>query len=254
MDLRQFTTQPAPASCFGAIASIESLAAWHAREGCVSIDDKKSEVGWQGLRCFFDYSIFCAKTHIEIANLVRASEAMRTWPPFHLLGIALTFRDEKTTQWLGDLVIQSRESKLLGRRWGSERRDPFQSFICELHCRGVGKAGFPDDFGPYTDVFRNWTRQAELADAIYSACDYHVKQIRTDGEFENNPHDIFPSEILALYRVREKLGLETPWVKHPLLETPFAQVPENITYDPDPLIVQAMELVTKLLPDALDKR
>jgi len=253
--LQEFVTQRAPAGCSGAVSSIEKLAAWHARKGCVSIADGQLEVGWSGMRRFFEYQIFLARTHLQIAELVRAPEAsFPSRTPFHMLGMALTFHDCEKSRWLGEIVIQSRVSKLLGRRWGSERREPFQCYICELFCRSIDNPVFPDDFGPYAELFQSWDRQEELAHAISSVGDYHVQQIRTDGEFENNPHDIFPSEILALYRVREKLGLETPWVKHPLLETPFTQVPEKIAYEPDPLVVQAMDLVTKLLPEAVAKR
>ncbi len=253
--LQEFVIQPAPGGCFGAISSIEKLAAWHARKGCVSIVDCALDEGWSELRRFFDYRTWSVRTHLQVAELVRAPEAaFPTWTPFQLLGIALALHDCDKSRWLGELLIRSRVSKLIGRRWGSERRDPFQCYICELFCRYSGTPSHPDDFGPYAVIYHNWERSADLENAISSACEYHVKQIKTDGEFENNPHDIFPSEILALYRVREKLGLETPWVNHPLLDTPFTQVPEKITYEPDPLVIQAMDLVTKLLPEAVSKR
>ena len=199
---------------------------------------------------------------LEIARLVGGvgrSDPIPTSGPFHLLGMALTFRDSETTHWLGEVVVQSRENMCFGRKWASDRRDPFRCYICELYCRNAGKSGFPDNFGQYGNVFEAWQQPAELADAIHLICDRHVEQINMGdpdeiGEFENNPYDIFPSEILALYRVREKLGLATPSVKHPLLDTPFVNVPKDITCEPEPLVVQAMDFVTKLLPEAVAKR
>jgi hypothetical protein len=166
----------------------------------------------------------------------------------------MAFRDWEAIEWLGETVIESRDNIMLGHGWGGEDRGAFWCYMCELYTRLAEKNGFPDEFGPYYGIFAAWGNATKMADAIHSVCNYHVERIMTDGEFEQNPHDIFPSEILALYRMREKLGLETPWVNHPLLDTPFTQVPEKVTYEPDPLVVQAMDLVTKLLPEAVAKR
>ncbi len=178
-----------------------------------------------------------------------------TRTPFHLLAMAIELRDESEASWIGDQIIEARNTLMFGYDWGGKRSDFFRCYICELYARGEGEGSFPDNFVPYAPIFEYWEDPDKLAEAIRAACNYHIAQIDVeDGVFENNPHDIFPAEILALYRVREKLGLETPAVSHPLLDTPFSQVPENITYEPDPLVEDAMKLAMELLPQAVDER
>jgi len=256
-DLEQFVRNPSPLDIGKALTRIGKLAAWHSRSGCVSIGNSRTDEGWQEMRRFFDYELWSLRTQCERVRLTGGgsrNSADPTRKPFLLLAMQMAFRDWEAIEWLGGTVIRSRNNIMLGHGWGSEERETLSCYVCELYTRCTEKNGFPDDFGPYEGIFSSWGDASRLGDAIHAICGFHVEQIRADGEFEHNPHDIFPSEILALYRVREKLGLETPWVKHPLLETPFTQVPEKITYEPDPLVVQAMELVEKLLPDAVAKR
>jgi hypothetical protein len=111
---------------------------------------------------------------------------------------------------------------------------------------------FPDEFGPYAAVFDYWDKVNGLGRPIFNACDFHVSRITPRAgdirSFESNPHDIFPSELVALYKVRAKLYLPTLPVKHPLLDSPFAQVPESIAYEPDSLIEDAMAFAMELAP------
>jgi hypothetical protein len=57
-------------------------------------------------------------------------------------------------------------------------------------------------------------------------CDYHCENMEDTGnnddwdpEFDHAPFDLIPWEILAIYQVRNRLGLTAPEVKHPLLIT-----------------------------------
>lgn len=255
-DLESFLRVPVSADFGKAIGRISQLAAWHARRGCVLLGETKAEEGWQELKRSFDYRLWQLRLEVEqvrITNAKGRQEANPTFAPFHLLGMATAFRDWEAQRWVGDNVVTSRNNRLFGH-WMSSARGYFRRYLCEIYARSTGGGGFPDDFGPYVSVFFGWNDQQRLADAIYAACDYHVQQIKADGEFENNPHDIFPSEMVALYRIRERLGLETPAVKHALLETPFANVPDSIEYEPDSLVHEAMDLVMRLLPDAMTRR
>lgn len=239
-----------------AVGGINKLGAWHARRGCVLLGEGKTADGWQELKRSFDYGQWQLRLEVEqvrIANTKGRQEANPTFTPFHLLGMATAFRDWDSQRWLGDNVVASRNSRLFGY-WTNSRRGCFRSYLCEIYARSTGSGGFADDFGPYTSIFSGWNEPQRLDEAICAACDYHVQQIKADGEFENNPHDIFPSEILALYRIRERLGLETPAVKHALLDTPFTDVPESINYEPDSLVQAAADLAMRLLPEAITKR
>lgn len=243
---------------YGPLTSIGKLAAWAAREGCVQIGNRDSD-GWRNLVRYFFNTLGCLKIELEGAKLSgNAEQADPTLKPFHLLAMAMAMRQSESERWLGEAIIEARSNKLFGHNWGAQRDNPFRNYVCEIYARGAGSGNFPDDFGPYAGIFEHWQNPSRLGDAIRTACDYHVEQIDVKdpddiGVFENNPHDIFPAEILALYRVRERLGLATPEVDHPLLRTPFCEVPAKIAYEPDPLVEQAFALAQKLLPDAVGK-
>lgn len=245
-------------SRYGLLTSIGKLAAWAAREGCVQVGNR-NEDGWQNFIQYFASNLGCLKIEVEGAKLSRnAEQADPTLTPFHLLAMAMAMRQTESVRWLGDAIIEARSNTLFGYDWGDKRQDPFRNYVCELYARGAGSGNFSDDFGPYAGIFEHWEDLSRLSDAIRAACDYHVEQIDVKapeeiGVFENNPHDIFPAEILALYRVREWLGLTTLEVDHPLLKTPFCEVPKMITYEPDPLVEQALALAHKLLPQAVKK-
>jgi hypothetical protein len=81
--------------------------------------------------------------------------------------------------------------------------------------------------GPYMRIIESWGEPELLARAICDAADFHCQRIEDKSnkffsEFRDAPYDFFPAEILAIYKVREELGLETPAVDHPLLQTPFS--------------------------------
>ena len=248
--LQAFVDDPKPHDFPAATTNLQGPAAWHARRGCVLIAEGNTTEGWSEVARSFDYRLWLLRVDVERVRIMsgRGSHvADATRDPFYLLNTAAAFRRWRDAAWIGDTVL--RTLKTMGWYCG-----PIGRYSKKLYAMSGSLEFARDQLGPYSDVFLNWQDTGVLADAIWKICDYHVEQLKAHGEFDRSPYDIFPSEILALYRVREKLGLETPWVKHPLLDTPFTQVPENITYEPDPLVVQAMDLVTKLLPEAVAKR
>lgn len=67
-------------------------------------------------------------------------------------------------------------------------------------------------------------------------------------EFTNAPFDILPVEIHAIYKVREIMGLKTPRIEHPLMNTPFGAIPANLPEIHDPLLEGAITKVRQILP------
>lgn len=85
------------------------------------------------------------------------------------------------------------------------------------------------DLGVYGSVFENWETTDALASSISDICDYHCRNLEDtygdwDPEFDESPFDLVPWEVLAIQVVREKSGLTTPTVDHPLLATPLCAV------------------------------
>ncbi len=68
-----------------------------------------------------------------------------------------------------------------------------------------------------------------MVKAIEAACHYHCARSFEDPngypEFAWEPYNVFPVDILAIRRVRDDLGLGTPDVHHPLLDSLLNKVP-----------------------------
>lgn len=115
-------------------------------------------------------------------------------------------------------------------------------------------AGHPE-CGIYDGLFRNWNNPAALEKSIIEACDYHVRRSTEDDdsdipEFTLRPYNVIPFEILAYRNVRKRMGLETPFPAHPLLDSPFVKnLPEELPPSDDPLLQEVLAAVRKVLPD-----
>lgn len=111
--------------------------------------------------------------------------------------------------------------------------------------------------GVYEGLFANWDQPEALASSIIEACDYHVRRSSEDGdgnydvpEFSMRPYNVIPFEIIAYRNVRRKIGLETPWPSHPLLESPFVKnLPDELPPSDDPLLNDVLAAVRTVLPD-----
>jgi hypothetical protein len=99
--------------------------------------------------------------------------------------------------------------------------------------------------GPYKSLFDHWSDENAnaLAAAMIEVCDYHCRRINADAfdEFAWGNHELFPSEVLAILRVRRELALPTPSISHPLLGSALAHPPlaKEIRYERDPDVVAA---------------
>lgn len=110
------------------------------------------------------------------------------------------------------------------------------------------------DLKGYRAIFDHWDNTVGLASALTEAADYHVRNITTRqrkgiAEFGRRPEDIFPAEILAVYRVREWLGLPTPPIDHPLLQTPVARVPASLPPVHDEILDRVLTKIREVMPD-----
>jgi hypothetical protein len=111
--------------------------------------------------------------------------------------------------------------------------------------------------GVYGNLFAYWSDMEQLRTSILTCCDYHVERSKsrqgTDyviPEFELAPFRQLPFEILAFRNVRRRMGLETPWPAHPLLDSPFVKnLPEAVPPSDDPLLNNVLAAVRKILPD-----
>ena len=80
-------------------------------------------------------------------------------------------------------------------------------------------------YGVYGTVFAAWDDPAKLTGALDVACDYHMMRTGDDHEFSWPPFETLAAEILAILRIRQELGLETPRIDHQLLDAPWHNFP-----------------------------
>jgi hypothetical protein len=121
---------------------------------------------------------------------------------------------------------------------------------------GVIPEGHPG-CGVYEGLFTNWDHPEALENSLIEACDYHLRRSSEDGdgdydvpEFSLRPYNVIPFEILAYRNVRRKMGLDTPWPPHLLLDSPFVKnFPDKLPPSDDPLLNEVLVAVRKVLPD-----
>lgn len=109
----------------------------------------------------------------------------------------------------------------------------------------------------YEGFFQFWNDRQKLEDAIFEACNYHLRRTKPDRrihhdipEFALPPYRQIPLEILAYRNVRKRMGLETPWPAHPLLDSPFVKnLPDELPPSDDPLLKEVLAAVRRILPD-----
>jgi hypothetical protein len=111
----------------------------------------------------------------------------------------------------------------------------------------------PSDLGAYARVFGNWNNAGELPSALSEAADYHAEHTqdprRGEEEVFGPPvYDIFPVELHAIARVRERLGLVAISIDHPVMATPFGHRPARITRPRDEILERVLATVAKVIP------
>jgi hypothetical protein len=103
----------------------------------------------------------------------------------------------------------------------------------------------------YQPLLDHWqiADDALVSRAILQACDFHT---RLNGDLDDERivdfwievYQIYPVEILAVLRLRQVLGLATPPLSHPLLDSPLGRPRPVREVPPDPFlasVIAAME-------------
>jgi hypothetical protein len=101
-----------------------------------------------------------------------------------------------------------------------------------------------------TSLLENWRTEDLniLSSLVVAACDFHTHRCksRTEdwNEFGSGVGSAFtrmPIEILMVYRLREREGLENPNADHPLMSSPVGKLYEPMTCEPDTLLSQVLD-------------
>jgi hypothetical protein len=242
--------------CRGLGRELSYLANWNARRGVFLISQRDAH-GWLDLLRaaqydFWDTRIRC-RSYDRAENKVMAENFTPSIINSGQCGILCMALDAWTeAEWMGRRLQQSRTDGSI-TPWTWYHAVP--RLMIALQRLLAGQRDLGDlELGVYKDVFDHWDNPANLQQALLSVANYHVENLRDKSnadiaEFTHPPVDIVPAELIAIQRVREKLGLETPAIDHPLMETPFANPPRNLPPEPDELLSQVLDKVRTIIPD-----
>ncbi|MFT9820960.1 hypothetical protein [Lysinibacillus sp. NPDC056185] len=86
----------------------------------------------------------------------------------------------------------------------------------------------PDDH-VYQRLMHSWNDTNNFGEHLYELCDFHIYSL------SDTPHklseilsfDCIPYDYYCIQLIREKEGLYTPNIEHPLLQTPLAEIPKD---------------------------
>lgn len=102
----------------------------------------------------------------------------------------------------------------------------------------------------------------KFKEIVLQVCDVHIERIAiTDKEFDsqefdfNSPYEaLYPVEILFVLRLREMIGLTNPEIDHPLMNTPYAHITENVSIESfnDPLLNNFLHEVRRREPEYIE--
>ena len=232
--------------------SLGFLASFYGKKGLVAINDGISS-GWEDASKAIHYRYWALKIFCKTYSKTLFLKSLTGGPNLtnemsiagNLLACFIAIGKDDMASFTFDLLVQMVSVKgVIDEKHLQARR--FEFFILWLYSishniRLPHNVKF-SALGVYQEVINCWECEKGLESALMGLCNYHLANMvdyggNWDPEFKKSPFDLLPLEIRAIYVVREKMGLSTPNIAHPLLNTPAASV-ENLTIVPDQLINQ----------------
>jgi hypothetical protein len=108
-----------------------------------------------------------------------------------------------------------------------------------------------DEYQAVLDCWRDVTFE-RLTPALLNCCDWHLEQTHRNTDeatYEFNSITFaYPIEILAVFRLRELIGLENPKLDHPLMNSPLGVLPSPQPWYTDELLENFEATLRKDLP------
>ncbi|TVY02071.1 hypothetical protein [Cohnella terricola] len=104
----------------------------------------------------------------------------------------------------------------------------------------------------YQRLMKNWYQTDQLAELLYEVCEFHIYSASDTPEKNNEIllFDHIPYDYYCIKLVREKEGLETPNIEHPLLQTALANIPTSSPgYNPETDEILQYVLRNEKVPD-----
>ncbi|MSQ94191.1 MAG: hypothetical protein EXR98_06505 [Gemmataceae bacterium] len=162
------------------------------------------------------------------------------------LALAIVLQEWETADYFCKQMLRVEKFRLGG--------SPLSPFLLKLYSMrnpaifdGVSEP--EKSYGVYGTVFAAWDDPVKLAGALDVVCDYHMMRTGDDHEFSWPPFETLATEILAVLRIRQELGLETPRIDNQLLDSPWCQLPGLVPLETDELLERLQQVARDEVPD-----
>lgn len=225
-------------------SALKTLSLFYGMQGTLALHDGNDN-GWIVVDRSVTYSYWYVMLAAEVTfkRLQQGERADSVAPLYHELPVAASLFCFATVhehrEWRSDIWgmltnATSTPGAVISDYWRDQ--GSYEAFVLRCFDRNSIDAtarDLPDslyqvELGPYGDVLDAWNDPEQLVPAMYGICDYHCRNLmqksgRRDPwpPFTDPPFDLMPYEILAINAFRKQLGLESPTLDHPLLETPL---------------------------------
>ena len=251
-DIEQAIANPNDKSRYVISLRLESKAAWLGGRGLLSVL-KNDPSGWSCIQGAFRLWLWRARAAVYFD---RQDAGVRTDKTRIALCLchAITTGTLDATTWCGDALVAQLNPSIPKQVWSLNW---FAPFAVRLYAKwkGIQPEGLSSlpTIGIYERIFDAWQDETALAQALMFACDYHCSRSpqapeEDFQEFVYHPWTSFPVDILAIRQVRADLGLATPEISHPLLDSPLVHFPHPMPEYHDELIDQAIAWLQEHLP------
>jgi hypothetical protein len=156
----------------------------------------------------------------------------------------------ESEQLYSRVLLAAKENLFYGI--GSTTATPF---IFDLYAKSQGQSISSGDFdAKRVDLYEKLVELlpggdlTEVGSTLTKACDYHMERGQysndeMDYEYDSDLDRVHPAEILAFLRLRQKLGLAVPEIKHLILDNPLAKLHAPKAFPEDPFLNRVAEKV-----------
>src|SRR5690349_18076492 len=266
-ELRKLTafkqTLESPDSSFDVLRrgslALRSAANYYGTYGELKVLDG-DETGWVDVGRSLHYKYWALRINVKVSVNTQFLRDGRPW------GLSIGEMDLVSNLLCAALIVRAdnMRAKLRYSVWFLEqtqaqdytehmRSRVFEPFALWLSQPAPDTAVRPEssaEVNVYQTVVDAWREPAAIEAALLAVCDYHCthmsytkKRAKNDWELEFSvaPFELLPVDVLAIYAVRDRLGLQTPWVDHPLMNLPLAR-PDRIAFHEDDVTLRVADL------------
>ncbi|WP_025850378.1 hypothetical protein [Paenibacillus ehimensis] len=175
------------------------------------------------------------------------------WELGGLIGLSLLWNHYDITE-----LVTEYASKMFSKdpEYYSENKTHHVFMACLSHKWKTGE--MPELFkilsldNVYVRLMDNWHNSENLKELLYEVCDFHIYSASDTPQkskeilsFAYIPYDYYCIKLL-----RDKEGLDTPNIEHPLLQNPLGQIPiDRPGYDPESDEILQYVLKNEKVPD-----